>query len=668
MDARRRQADGDRPGGDAPRRARDASGADASRADGTAREGSTGRPDALDRAAELLTTMETSDSARAVLAGLLTATHAAFTLTRATRDPLPDTAPGSAEEALAVLAGLDQLRSALAALDATWQVRAEQRIARADRERGVPAADQGRGAGHEIALARRVSPSAGSFSLAAARRLVRQLPGTASVLRSGRLTPEQATTVATTLDGASPDTCARIDRMISGSPEALHGRGRRRLASDLREMVQRLEPEGSRDRAERAARARHVRMTPLADGMARLSAVLPGLDAIAVMQSLESRAGSRRAAGARTPARALAADLLVDAVLQADSAERSGSTRSTGSTGSTDPAESTTPTEGTAPTPAREGPRGRAPGPAARPRLDIGVVITDSALFAPGDESESAYLEGYGTIPAHVITDTLQGRPPGRILERPRTAHADPPPTAGPPGPPGLAAQRADTGHPEHPAPGEHPDREAEAVFRRLYASPRGDELVAMESRARAFPVGLARLIRWRDVTCRTPWCNAVIRQIDHVQAHRKGGRTSLENGQGLCVRCNLAKEHGDWEIVPLDSGPGAPRDAAPGAGSGGADGTAPETVPRSDVPRAGHRWTSPHGAVGISTPPTVLPPPALAAEEPRVAAAAIVDPVAAAADAAAKDYAVSAAEAEDAAVPPGEDDAPPCPPGARSA
>ena len=519
MEHRTQQADGDRPGGGDLRPGAAPSSAGAGGA--TETSGARATSDALDRAAAQLAGLEAAASARGVLAEILTATLAAATSTRSTRDPLADTAPDSAEEALAVLAGLDHLRSSLAALDASWQVEAERRITRSDADRDVPASRRGKGASHEIALARRVSPSAGSYSLASARRLVAQLPGTSAVLRSGRLTAEQASTVATTLDGASAETCARIDRLIAEAPEALQGRGRRRLASDLRAMIQQLEPDGSRDRAERAARARHVTMTPLADGMARLSAVLPGLDATAVMQTLEARAASQRAAGSRTPARALEADLLVDAVLRAE----------------------TTGQDPSAPTP--------------RPRLDLGIVITDTALLGRGDESECALLEGYGTIPAHVITDTLQGRPPGTIVSSPE----------------------------------EHPDHEAAAVFRQLYRSPRSGQLVAMESRARTFPVGLSRLIRLRDVTCRTPWCNAVIRQIDHVLPHHRGGPTSLENGQGLCVRCNLAKELGLWEVTPLEEGP-------TGTGRPG-----------------GHRWTSPHGAVGCSSPPSVGPPIIPAAE-----------------------------------------------------
>ena len=608
------QDDGDRPGGDAPHPGAAHSSADVSGpagasgaagafgasgasgpADRAAAAGSSGTADssgtvdALDQAAAQLADLVAAPSARAVLAEIVTSTLHAFTRTRSTRDPLPETAPGSGEEALAVLAGLDHLRSALAAIDSTWQVRAEQRIARDDEARDVPASRRGKGASHEISLARRVSPSSGSYSLAAARRLVQQLPGTASVLRSGRLTAEQASTVATTLDGASPETCARIDRLIAEDPDALQGRGRRRLASDLRGMIQQLEPEGSRDRAERAARARHLTMTPLADGMARISAVLPGLDATSVMQTLHARSESLRAGGARTSARALEADLLVDAVLRA--APMSGAL---------------------APT-------------ASRPRLDLGVVITDRALLGRGDEDECALLEGYGTIPAHVITDTLQGRPPGRIREAGPDGPQDdvgPPPAVDPVGdaepacpiegaePVGAVHDgQAEPPAPEPPPPGppaplEHPDHEAAAVFRRLYASPRPGELVAMESRARAFPVGLSRLIRLRDVTCRTPWCNAVIRHIDHVVPHHRGGPTSYENGQGLCVRCNLAKEHGTWEVTAV-GGDGRDARTAPATDTG--------SDPTTDTATSGstrHRWTSPHGAVGYSSPPRVIPPP----------------------------------------------------------
>ncbi|MGO4596390.1 HNH endonuclease [Terrabacter sp. 2RAF25] len=43
--------------------------------------------------------------------------------------------------------------------------------------------------------------------------------------------------------------------------------------------------------------------------------------------------------------------------------------------------------------------------------------------------------------------------------------------------------------------------------------------------------------------TCRTPWCDAPARHVDHVRGHADDGPTTESNGQGLCVRCNLTKQ-----------------------------------------------------------------------------------------------------------------------------
>lgn len=97
---------------------------------------------------------------------------------------------------------------------------------------------------------------------------------------------------------------------------------------------------------------------------------------------------------------------------------------------------------------------------------------------------------------------------------------------------------------------------------RRLYEAPTG--LVATESRSRCFPEGLAELITIRDDTCATPWCDAPIRHIDHVTPWASGGRTSLDNGQGLCAQCNLDKR--DRMATESDVGADASiRDHPPG-------------------------------------------------------------------------------------------------------
>lgn len=139
--------------------------------------------------------------------------------------------------------------------------------------------------------------------------------------------------------------------------------------------------------------------------------------------------------------------------------------------------------------------------------LDLGVVITDHTLLHPGG-GDVARLEGYGTIASSQIRNVLED-----ALHTPAPGEEDP---YGPDGP----AMRT--------------------VLRRLYTHPRSGELVAAESVARAFPDGLARLLRLRgDGICAAPYCEAGARQIDHILPHAHGGTTSLVNGQPVCAACN---------------------------------------------------------------------------------------------------------------------------------
>ena len=129
-------------------------------------------------------------------------------------------------------------------------------------------------------------------------------------------------------------------------------------------------------------------------------------------------------------------------------------------------------------------------------RLEVQLLIADSALL--GGSAEPAVLPGYGVIPAQVARDLVAGS-------------------------------------------------EQDFALRRLYAAPATGALVAMESRARIFPEPLKRLIAARDRTCRGPWCDAPLRQYDHVVPAARGGPTTAANGQGLCERCNQTKEAPGW-------------------------------------------------------------------------------------------------------------------------
>jgi len=134
--------------------------------------------------------------------------------------------------------------------------------------------------------------------------------------------------------------------------------------------------------------------------------------------------------------------------------------------------------------------------------VEVKLVMTDQALFTHGSgASEPAHVEGYGPVPADLAR---------------RLA---------------LAGVSADAG----------------LWLRRLYADPETGQLVAMESRRRAFADGLADFLVTRDQCCRTPWCSAPVRHSDHVVGVAAGGKTSAGNGQGLCEACNYAKQAAGW-------------------------------------------------------------------------------------------------------------------------
>ncbi len=133
----------------------------------------------------------------------------------------------------------------------------------------------------------------------------------------------------------------------------------------------------------------------------------------------------------------------------------------------------------------------------------VHLVITDETLL--GGDQTPARVPGYGPIPAAIACR--------------------------------LAADAAG-------------DERSKATLRRLYRHPESGALVAMESRARFFPKGLARYIAVRDDTCRTPYCDAPIRHTDHAVDHAARGPTSELNGQGTCEACNHAKQAAGWRTT----------------------------------------------------------------------------------------------------------------------
>lgn len=112
------------------------------------------------------------------------------------------------------------------------------------------------------------------------------------------------------------------------------------------------------------------------------------------------------------------------------------------------------------------------------------------------------------------------------------------------------------TGHQPVPAPAArqmiiNTAGQARVWLRRLYTHPDTGELLAMDSKGRLFPDGMKRFLFDQDQLCATAWCDAPIREYDHIKSYAAGGRTSIANGQGLCQGCNQNKEAQGWASWP---------------------------------------------------------------------------------------------------------------------
>ncbi|HLM21096.1 MAG TPA: DUF222 domain-containing protein [Propionibacteriaceae bacterium] len=95
--------------------------------------------------------------------------------------------------------------------------------------------------------------------------------------------------------------------------------------------------------------------------------------------------------------------------------------------------------------------------------------------------------------------------------------------------------------------------------WRRLFTGPSGSAgsgpIVGGDPKRPHFDGWLTKLIKLRDQTCRDPFCDAPIRQIDHIRRHSEGGPTSYSNGRGECERGNLVREMRGWRVEVTDCG-----------------------------------------------------------------------------------------------------------------
>ena len=418
---------------------------------------------------------------------------------------------------------LEELKSAAAAAQARAAAVFDASQRQAQARAGVPTAQLGRGVGAQIALARRDSPHRGARHLGFGKALAHEMPHTLSALSAGVLSEWRATLLVRETACLDVEDRRRVDAVVCGNPAALEGLGDQRLIARIRTLAQAIDPVSQVRRHAKAVAERYVSCRPAPDTMSYLTGLLPVAQGVAVYAALSRAADSLRATGDERGRGQIMADTLVERI--------TGQTK------------------------------------ASQVPVEVQLVITGRSLFTgrrdserrgvqsggstPDKESagcppdgsavvdEPAYFPGYGIVSGqwarNLITAALPEQRPPQDPDPTTDPVASPDPDPDPDPDPGLVPVPA---HDSVPVP---------VTLRRLYLEPSTGELTAMDSKARRFPPGLARLIRARDQICRTPWCDAPIRHIDHIQPHTENGPTSYINGQGLCEACNQAKEAPGW-------------------------------------------------------------------------------------------------------------------------
>lgn len=246
---------------------------------------------------------------------------------------------------------LEHLKSAAAAAQArateAWAAKRHAKEAAA----GVPKPRRGLGLAHEVALARRVSPKRGGQHLGLATALVREMPYTLAALECGALNEWRATLIVRESACLSIEHRRQLDAELCSDTSVLEGWGDKRIAAEAKKTAARLDAQAVVERSAKAAADRSVWLRPAPDTMAYVTVLLPVAQGVAVYATLKREADTTFDGRSR-------GQVMADTVVE----------RITGR-------------------------------PADQPvSVSLNLVMADTTLA--GDDNESAWLDGYGPVPA----------------------------------------------------------------------------------------------------------------------------------------------------------------------------------------------------------------------------------------------------------------------------
>lgn len=248
---------------------------------------------------------------------------------------------------------LEDLKAAIAGLQARIAVAFDAAQRGAEDLKGIPSSEQGQGVAAQIALARGDSPARGNRLLGLAKALVLEMPHTLAALDAGQLNEWRATLLVRETACLTAADRRAVDDELSADTGTFTGAGDRTVVAAARAASYRRDPRSVTERASHASNERHVSLRPAPDTMTYLTALLPVADGVAVHAALSRHADGLRSAGDIRSRGQIMADALVEQVTGV---------------------------------------------PGGISRVEIQLVITDRTLFQ-GD-AEPARLAGYGIVPA----------------------------------------------------------------------------------------------------------------------------------------------------------------------------------------------------------------------------------------------------------------------------
>lgn len=263
------------------------------------------------------------------------------------------------------IAALEQIKAAATAAQAAEMVAFAQSQVEAQRHSLVDPRRLGRGIADQLALACKISPSAGSRRLSLARALCFDLPCTFTQLRAGQVSEWVVTLVARETSHLDGQTRRAVDAQLAA--RGLDSMSPRRASATARRLSYSADPIAALQRSRTEEWERRVSVRPAPDTMAILTAYLPAAQAIAAWAALRGDADRRTASGDTRTRGQIMADSLVERVTGQQSA--------------------------------------------GDVNLEIGLLIPIETL-TDRHCPRSAELEGYGPIPAQLareLVSTTQG-------------------------------------------------------------------------------------------------------------------------------------------------------------------------------------------------------------------------------------------------------------------